>query len=448
MNLDKIFKAYDIRGQVPTELNADTARAIGLAFGSWLPGEGKVAVGRDMRISSQELTSAFIEGLLQAGRNVWDLGQITSDMIYFAVGKYGLSGGAMITASHNPAADNGIKLTREGVKPVGIENGLLEIKKATESILKNTEQIKVNGSVEQKDITKDWIKHVLSFIDGELKPLKVAIDAGNGMAGAIITHLQKEVPLEIVPMYFEPDDSFPNHPANPMVPENLEDLINKVKAEKCNVGVAFDADGDRAVLVDESGQLVNGSTLTAFLAQHYLKTNKGANIVHNAICSKAVPETILENRGVPIRSRVGHSFMKAKMREMDAPFGGEHSAHYYFKENYYADSGLIAAIISLSVLSGSGKKLSQLIKPYQKYASSGEVNFEVADKQGKLEELGRKFVDGEVDWLDGLTVSYKNWWFNVRPSNTENLLRLNVEADSSEILEEKVALISRVISSI
>ncbi len=446
-DIENIFKAYDIRGKVGSELTPRVVQKIGRAFADWLPNEGAVAVGRDMRPDSKELADAIIEGLSVQGRDVVDIGEVTSDMIYFATGKLGLAGGVMVTASHNPGAYNGIKFCREEAKPVGEETGLFEIRdKVIADSFKSPGKL---GEVTQKDVVEDWIAHVLSFIDpAKLKPLHIAVDAGNGMAGKIFPELEPYVPFEVEELYFDLDGTFPNHIANPLVPENLKDVQAAIKRHDCDAGVAFDGDGDRAVLLDEMGEPVSGTVLTALLAEYFLKLHPGATILHNAICGRAAVEAIKKAGGKPVRTRVGHSFIKGEMRKNNAVFGGEHSGHYYFKDNYMADSGLIAAVIGLYILSLSGKKLSELAAPYRKaYVQIPETNFEVADKKGMLKKIAGTFPDDESDMLDGLTVNFADSWFNVRPSNTEPLLRLNAEAKTKQELDRLVAKVTALITS-
>lgn len=403
-----------------------------------------VAVGRDMRPDSAELVGALINGLRLQGRGVWDIGEVTSDMIYFAVGNFNLAGGAMVTASHNPGEYNGIKLCREQARPIGIETGLAEIRDAAKADIfaPAAEQ----GSVTEKDVRVDWIQHALSFVDPEKWPkYRVAIDAGNGMAGAIIPALEQFVPLQITPMYFDLDGTFPNHIANPLVPENLKDIQAKIAEEKSDFGIAFDGDGDRAVLIDEKGEPLSGTVMTAILARYFLQKHPGATILYNAICGRIVPETVEKNGGKSHRTKVGHSFIKAEMRERDAVFAGEHSGHYYFRDNYYADSGLIAAVVAIQALSDSGKKLSELADEFRVYPTITETNFEVADKDDVLDRVKNEFADGEQDDLDGLTVSYPTKWFNLRASNTEPVMRLNAEAETEEELSELVNRVKKVI---
>lgn len=444
---DSIFKAYDIRGKVGSELSPEIVAAVGKAFGEWLPAEGAVAVGRDMRPDSKELAEALIEGLRSRGRDVWDIGEVTSDMIYFAVGRNNLAGGAVVTASHNPGEYNGIKFCREEAKPVGETTGLLEVRDL--AIVNDFADNDNSGKVTLKDVTEDWINHVLSFIDPKkLKPLNIAVDAGNGMAGKIFPELEPYVPFDVHEMYFELDGTFPNHIANPLIAENLVDVQAAIKEHGCDAGVAFDGDGDRAVLIDENGEPLTGTVMTALLASHFLKDTPGATILLNAICGRAAFEAIEKAGGKPVRTRVGHSFIKNDMRKYDALFAGEHSGHYYFRNNYMADSGLIAAMIGLYILSVSGKKLSELVAPLRKaYVQIPETNFEVEDKAGTIQKVAETFKDSETDELDGLTVNFENAWFNIRPSNTEPLLRLNAEAKSQQELDSLVKRVKTLLAS-
>lgn len=444
--MDSIFKAYDVRGKVGSELTPEVVEKIGRALAEWLPNEGAVAVGRDMRPDSAELAEAVIRGLTLQGRDVIDIGEVTSDMIYFAVGEYKLAGGAMITASHNPGEYNGIKFCREGAKPIGEETGLFEVRDKAKAGAFNSKSI---GSIEKKEIVEDWIQHTLGFIDSEkLKPIKVAVDAGNGMAGKIFPELEPYVPWEVTEMFFELDGTFPNHIANPLEPKNLIDVQKAVREGKCDAGIAFDGDGDRAVLIDETGEPLSGTVLTAILALYFLKKNPGATILHNAICGRAAVDAIKDAGGKPVRTRVGHSFIKNDMRTHNAVFAGEHSGHYYFKDNFMADSGLIAAVIGLYVSALENKSLAELARPFRKaYVQIQETNFEVTDKDLTLKKIASLFEDGEQDWLDGLTISFPDGWFNVRPSNTEPLLRLNAEWKSKEKLDEIVRKLTAVITA-
>jgi len=447
VSLETIFKAYDVRGRVGTELTPAVAEVIGKSFGNWLSTEGPVMVGRDMRPDSKELADALLDGLTSQGRDVVDIGEVTSDMIYFAVGDNNAAGGVMVTASHNPGVYNGIKFCGEMAKPVGEETGLFEVRdKAIENKFTESD---IKGSVSQLDIVEGWINHVLSFVDiTKLKPLKISVDAGNGMAGKIFPELEPYVPFEVTELFFELDGTFPNHVANPLVLENLKDIQESIKQNGSDAGVAFDGDGDRAVLIDENGLPLSGTVMTALLAEYFLGKNPGATILYNAICGRIVPESIEKLGGKSIRCRVGHSFIKNDMRIHGAVFAGEHSGHYYFKDNYMADSGMIAAIIGLYLLSVSGKKLSELASPYrQAYNQIQETNFEVKDKDQALKAIAEEFVGQNIDWLDGLTVNFPNAWFNVRPSNTEPLLRLNAEAKSTDQLDKIVARVTSLIKA-
>ncbi|HYN37035.1 MAG TPA: phosphomannomutase/phosphoglucomutase [Actinomycetota bacterium] len=434
-NLEGIFKAYDIRGIYPSELDEEIAYRIGAAFARFV-GADRIAVGRDMRVSSPSLAEAFSKGVCDSGRKVIDLGEVSTDALYFASGRLNVPG-AMFTASHNPAEYNGIKLCREQAIPVGSDTGMAEIRALAES----DEEIAPEGppgTIESRDILEEYSRHCRSFIDPSvLKPLKIAIDAGNGMAGKTVPIVFSELPFEVVPLFFELDGTFPNHPANPIEAENLVDLQKAVVDEGCVAGLAFDGDADRVFLVDEKAEPVTGSLTTALVAERLLKKNPGETVLYNLICSRVVPEVIKENGGVPVRTRVGHSFIKKIMAETGAIFGGEHSGHYYFRDNFRADSGMIAALIALEAMSEASKPLSELLKPFKRYFNSGEINSVVKDQQAVLKKLAAKYSDGEQDWTDGLTVDYPDWWFNCRASNTEPLLRLNLEANTEDLMQEK-----------
>jgi phosphomannomutase len=443
--VSEIFKAYDIRGKVGTELTEEVAEAVGRALADFLDA-GPVAVGRDMRPDSGALADAVIRGLVSQGRDVVNIGEVTTDMIYFAVGHGKLAGGAMVTASHNPGEYNGIKLCREEAKPIGQESGLLDIRDA---IANGT--LKPNaaalGTVTEQDIAEDWIQHALSFIDtNKLKDLHIAVDAGNGMAGKIFPEIEPYVPWEVEEMYFDLDGTFPNHEANPLKFETLSDMIAKIKSMKLDGGVAFDGDGDRAFLVDETGTVLTGNVMNAMLAEYFLGLFPGSAILYDLRSSRVVPETIAAHGGKPIRTRVGHAFIKQILREQNSPFGGEVSGHFYFRDNFYADSGLIAAVIGLYVAGLRGQKLSEIRKSYEKYATLEETNFEVADKTAALERLKSTFSSEKQDELDGLSVEFADGaWFNVRASNTEPVMRLNAEAGSPEALKGLVAKVSALI---
>jgi phosphomannomutase len=446
--INNIFKAYDVRGKVGSELTPDVTHNIGRAFADWLPVQGAVAVGRDMRPDSAELADALIEGLRQQGRNVINIGQVTSDMIYFATGSLQLAGGVMITASHNPGEYNGIKFCREEAKPVGQESGLFDVRDAliNDSYKPAAAQA---GSVEDKDVTEEWIQHTLSFVEADqLKPLKLAVDAGNGMAGKIFPELEPYVPWEITEMYFELDGTFPNHEANPLKFETLTDLIKVIKDNTLDGGIAFDGDGDRAFLVDETGTVMPGNVMIAMIGEYFLSRYPGSHILYDLRASHSVPEHIEAKGGIAQRTRVGHSFIKQVMREVNAPFGGEVSGHFYFRDNYFADSGLIAAVIGLYVAGLSGKKLSELREQYTIYATLPETNFVVDDKDAAIARINEAFPDAEKDTLDGVTITVDDQrWFNVRPSNTEPVLRLNAEAADQAQLDDLVQKVTSIITA-
>ena len=439
--LDTVFKAYDIRGLVPDELNADLARKVGAAFARFA-GAPSIVVGRDMRPSGLELSGAFIEGALDQGVDVIDLGLIPTDLLYFAAGKLDMPG-ATFTGSHNPAAYNGIKLCLAGAKPVGEDTGLDVIKADIESGKEYPKPAR-RGEAHALDLLPDYADHVHSFVDVDrIVPLKVVADTANGMGGLALPQVFAKLPVHLEIIYAELDGAFPNHPADPINPANQVDLIARVRETGADVGLAFDGDADRVFLVDEKGVGLSGSTTTAMLAATMLDRNPGSTVIYNLICSRAVPEVIREHGGTPIVSRVGHSFVKALMAEHNAIVGGEHSAHYYFRDNYRADSGLIAALVLLEIISRSGQPLSELRKPFERYAASGEINTTVDDQQAVVERVAAAFSDGEQDRLDGLTVDLGlesgGWWFNVRPSNTEPLLRLNLLAPTPADVEKHVA---------
>jgi phosphomannomutase len=433
--LSSIFKAYDVRGVYPGEMDEDVARRIGWAFATFT-GAPELLVGRDMRVSSPALSAAFALGATGAGAKVVDLGEVSTDALYFASGTFGLPG-AMFTASHNPARYNGLKLCRAEAAPIAADSGLVEIRDLAAS--GEAAGARGSGEAESRDVLPDYAAHCRSFVDtGALKPLKVAIDAGNGMAGKTVPLVFDRLPFDVVPLYFELDGTFPNHPANPIEPANLADLQKAVIDHGCDLGIAFDGDADRMFLVDEKTNLISGSATTALVSERILRKNPGETILYNLICSWSVPEVIEENGGKPVRTRVGHSFIKEIMAQTGAIFGGEHSGHYYFRDNYRADSGMIAALLVLEAMSEHGSPLSEMLSDYDRYSASGEVNSEVADQQGTIERLARTYSDGKQDRTDGLTVEYEDWWFNCRASNTEPLLRLNLEARTETLMREKL----------
>lgn len=441
MNKD-IFKAYDIRGKVGTELTPEVSKSIARAFADWLPTEGVVAVGRDMRPDSAELTEAFIEGLQEQGRDVIDIGLVTSDMIYFAIGKYDLAGGVVVTASHNPGEYNGIKLYRDKVTPVGLESGLDEIRDAAYAG-DFKPQAETPGTTTQRDITDAWIEHCLKFAPN-IRDFHIAIDAGNGMAGAILPHILPKLPVEAEEMYFELDGTFPNHEANPQKPENLKDLMQKVQDMKLDLGIAFDGDGDRAGFVDDKGRMVLGSDLMTIVARHYLQKYPNSPIVHEVRTSRSAIELIKKWGGEPVKTKAGRVYIGAKVREIGAPFGAETTGHFFFRDNYDADSALITALVAMQAISDSGRKLSELVDEYHLYVMGPEINFKVADTQKVFNQLKEAFADGDQYELDGLTVNYSTKWFNVRASNTEPVMRLNAEAETQEELDELVARIKKI----
>jgi phosphomannomutase len=445
LNLTSIFKAYDVRGKVGTELNADVAKRIGQAFADWLPTDGPIAVGRDMRPDSAELAAALVDGLRAQGRDVIDIGEVTSDMIYFAVGHLKVAGGAVVTASHNPGEYNGIKFCREEAIGISEATGLIEIRDLAQAgaFKPNTAQ----GSIKEADVTEAWITHVLSFIDvDKLTELPIVVDAGNGMGGKIFPELEPYVPWDVTELYFELDGTFPNHEANPMKFETLTDMIKVIKEKNLYGGIAFDGDGDRAFLVDETGVVLPGGMMCAMLAEYFLGKFPGANIVLDARNSHSAIDTVNKNGGKVVRVRVGHSFIKDTMRQADAPFGGESSGHFYFRDNWYADSGIIGAVIGLYIATLSGKKLSELREQYTLYAAIPETNFIVEDKAAAIKRIEEAFSDTTPDHLDGVTLDFGNGsWINVRPSNTEAVLRLNAEANTQAELDTLVAKVTSLI---
>jgi phosphomannomutase len=427
-DLSRIVKAYDIRGVVPDELDEDVARAVGAAFAR-LTGADRVVTGHDMRPSSPGLAEAFADGVTGEGADVVAAGLASTDLLYFASG-YLDAPGAMFTASHNPARYNGIKLCRAGAAPVGQDSGLADIRRMVEDGLPPGDR--PAGRVERRELLGDYAAYLRSLVDlSAIRSLTVAVDAGNGMAGLTAPPVFEGLPIRLQPLYFELDGNFPNHEANPLDPANLVDLQKAVRAGRADIGLAFDGDADRCFVVDERGEPVPPSAITALVATRELAREPGATIIHNLITSRAVPEIVREHGGVPARTRVGHSFIKGEMARTGAIFGGEHSAHYYFRDFWRADTGMLAALHVLAALGGQPGPLSALVAEFTRYAASGEINSEVADQDRAMQRLAKTYADRpgiELDHLDGLTVTGDGWWFNVRPSNTEPLLRLNVEA--------------------
>jgi len=447
--LDKgedIFKGYDIRGLYPEQLNEAHARRIGSAIVQFLrqqrPGVKHIVVGRDVRTSSLALAQALMEGITSCGVNVIDIGAVSTETTYFTVARYGYDGSVMVTASHNPAKYNGFKICREKAIPVGSDTGLMRIKEL--AMQPPPMRVERRGKIEFKDVLLDYKAHIHKFAR-ELKPSRVAVDAGNGMAGKMVPVVFEGLPCEIMPLYFELNGSFPNHDPDPLKEENLKALQDMVKKTKAQLGVAFDGDADRCSFVDEKGAIVKNDIITALIAREFLSREKGATIVYDLRSSWVVKEEILLNGGVPYRERVGHTFMKTTMRDKNAPFGGELSGHYYFRDNYFCDSGLIAMLQILNILSRKAVSMSNLAAPLKKYYSSGERNFSVADKDGKLQQLAEAFSDGKIDLLDGVTVEYTDWWFNARKSQTEPRLRINVEGKDQELVENALKKIREII---
>ncbi len=429
-DVEKIFKAYDIRGVVPDELDESVAEAVGAAFVR-LTGTKTLVTLHDMRTSSPPLAEALGRGAAAQGAAVIHGGLGSTDMVYYASGSLGVPG-AMITASHNPARYNGIKLCKAGAKPVGIETGLAEIKELVKNGVPAYDG--EPGSVTTTDLLPGYAEYLKKLVDiSGIRPLKVVVDAGNGMAGHTVPQVFEGLPITLVPLYFELDGTFPNHEANPIDPANLRDLQRAVKDNQADIGLAFDGDADRCFVVDERGQIVSPSVLTGLIATRELAREPGATVIHNLITSRAVPELIATHGGMPVRTRVGHSFIKAKMAETNAVFGGEHSGHFYFRDFWFADSGMLAALHTLAALGHDTRPLSALLGEFSRYSASGEINSEVHDQAAVTAKVRHEYSERAgvtLDDLDGLTVTAEGWWFNLRPSNTEPLLRLNVEAAS------------------
>jgi phosphomannomutase len=434
MDLNAIFKAYDVRGVYPEQLDENIVRRIGAAFAN-VTGASSVVVGRDMRVSSEPLAAAFREGAVSQGVDVVDIGLVSTDAMYFASGHLDMPG-AMLTASHNPGKYNGIKMCREKASPIGEETGLRDIRKLAE---KGLEPTGAPGTVTEQNVLARFVEHCLRVVDTtKMRPLKVVVDAANGMGGMIVPPVFERLPVELIPLFFELDGSFPNH---------LADLIKAIRDNDADLGLAFDGDADRVFLVDENGKPASGSLVTALVAGEVLDAEPGASIVHNLICSRVVPEVVREKGGTPIRTRVGHSFIKQVMAETGAAFGGEHSGHYYFRENFRADSGILCALNVLMALSKQEGRMSDVLEPLRRYWNSGEINSVVEDQAKAIAALAAACPDGKHDTSDGLTVDFPDWWFNARGSNTEPLLRLNVEARDAEFGAAKTAELLEVITA-
>jgi phosphomannomutase len=435
-----IFKAYDVRGLYPSEVNEDAARLIGRGFVAYLNAK-RIAVSRDMRLSSPSVAAAFIDGARMQGADVVDYGMMGTDMMYFAVARDGHDGGAQITASHNPKEYNGIKLVRRDAFPLSGDAGIGDIR---DMIVNDTlpAPAKTQGSLSQNDVVEDYRKHVLSFIDPSIvKPFNVVLDAGNGIAGMVAPGLFEKLPTKIDTLCFEVDGTFPNHEANPLIEENRRDIVERVKRDRADVGIAWDGDADRCFFIDGGGEFIAGDFVTALLAEAFLLKHPGAKIVYDVRASYAVKDTVAKYGGTALMNKVGHAFFKRRMREEGAIFGGEVTGHYYFRDNFYADNGFIPALLILELMSRKGQTLAELLAPLrEKYFISGEINTRVSDMkttQLKLDGLAAKYTDGRVYSIDGTSVEYRDWHFNVRASNTEPMLRLNLEAVTAELMERK-----------
>ena len=450
-----IFKAYDIRGIYPDQIDEEDAWKIGFSTARFLRsllrgyerGQANaqcLCVGRDMRTHSVALARALMEGMNASGANVIDIGMIDTPQMYFAINHLGTCGGVQVTASHNPAKYNGFKISGQGARPVGGDTGLKEIKHIATALIHT--KGRVTGSVEKYDLTDEYKNHILKFVNVNIKPMKIAVDASNGMAGKMVPVVFTDLPIKIIPLNFVHTGKF-RHEPNPLIEKNLAQVKSAVKKNKCDFGICFDGDGDRLMMVDEKGKTIGCDLMTALMAPYFLKKQPKSTIVYDLRSSLVVTEEIIRNGGTPRRERVGHAFMKKAMRDSHAIFGGELSGHFYYSDNYYADSGMITLVHVMNIISKAGVPMSELIKPLRRYSGSGEINFEVEDKQAKMDELARRYNDGQIDHLDGITIGYKDWWFNCRPSNTEPLLRLNIEAKNKELLKEKLSEMEKQLGS-
>jgi len=447
--LDSIVKAYDIRGTVPDQLDVDVAHALGVGFATFVRAD-QVVIARDMRPSGPALVEAFTRGVMEQGIDVIDIGLASTDLMYYAAGVLDMPG-AMFTASHNPAGYNGIKLCLAGARPIGIDTGLADVQSMAQRVLDGggPRQAATCGKRTERELLDDFAGHVLSFVDpAEIGSMKVVADTANGMGGLVVPAVFERLDgVELEVMFGELDGTFPNHPADPLVPANQLDLRARVVSGGFDLGLAFDGDADRVFVVDETGTGLSGSTTTAILAAATLGQHPGATILHNLICSKTVPEVVAELGGTPVRTKVGHSFIKQIMADTGALFGGEHSAHYYFARNFNADSGLIASLMVMAEVGRSGQPLSVVRTPYERYAASGEINTQVDDAAAVIERISKQYAECAQDRLDGLTVDCGSWWFNLRPSNTEPLLRLNLEADDRASCDDAVGTLLAQITS-
>ena len=437
-DIDAIFKAYDVRGLAPEQLDAELSRNIGAAFARFVAdndGATSIAVGHDMRPTGPEFAGLFAQGALEQGVDVVDIGLASTDMMYYASGSMDMPG-AIFTASHNPAEYNGIKMCRKGAAPLGGDTGLFEIRDNARTPLRATDS---TGTRSERNILDDFAQHVLSFVDvSTLRPLKIVADTANGMGGLVVPAVFAHLPFDLEIMYEELDGTFPNHPADPLNEDNLVDLKKRVREVGADLGLAFDGDADRVFLVDANAEGVSGSLTTALVAEQVLQREVGGTVLHNLICSKVVPEVIAENGGTAVRTKVGHSFIKAVMKETGAAFGGEHSGHYYFRDNWRADSGLIATVVILGAMAKAGKPLHEIVAPLRRYVASGEINTTVDDTAVVIDKVAAAYPDAQQDRFDGLTVDLGDWWFNLRPSNTEPLLRLNLEANTDAEVAARV----------
>jgi phosphomannomutase len=442
MEFDSIFKAYDVRGLAPSQMNAEMGRRIGIGFAEFAEVE-RIAVGHDCRLSSPDIRDGVIEGITSRGIAVDYLGEIATDTMYYYSGAASMPG-LMITASHNTGEWNGIKMCLAGAAPVGAESGLMTIKSIA---MDPPFDDRPRAGIQTVDVLSGYVDHLFSIVDARrFQPLRVAVDGGNGMAGVALYEVFDRIESELIGLYLMPDGTFPNHPADPLRPENLADLVALMEAESPDIGVAFDGDADRAFFIDDEGVPLPGSTTTAIIAEWFLDQFPGESVVHNLICSKAVPEAVAAAGGNPIRTKVGHSYIKQIMKDSGAIFGGEHSGHYYFRDNYRADSGMLAMLVLLQVVSEAGVPLSELRQRYEPYAPSGEINYSVDDKDAAIKAVAGAFVHGDQDRLDGLTVDLGDRWFNLRPSNTEPVLRLNAEAPTAAAVADLVAQVSSIFS--
>ena len=445
-----IFKAYDIRGIYPEQLNDEDAWKIGCAAARFLRSllrgyeRGQAAsqslcVGRDMRTHSEAIARALIDGMNSTGANVIDIGMIDTPQMYFAINHLGTCGGVQVTASHNPAKYNGFKVSGLDAKPIGGDTGLKDIEHIAMALLHTKGN--ATGTVENRDLTAEYKKHVLKFLRSNVKNMKIAVDASNGMAGKMVPAIFGKLPVEIIEINFEHNGIFKHEP-NPLVESNLAELKKTVKKNKCDFGVCFDGDADRLMMVDEKGDTIGCDLMTALMVPYFMEKDPKSTVVYDLRSSRVVVEEIIKHGGTPRRERVGHAYMKKALRDSHSVFGGELSGHFYYRDNFYADSGMITLVHVINIVSEANVPISELISPLRRYHNSGEMNFTVENKQAKMDELARRYSDGKIDHLDGVTIVYKDWWFNCRPSNTEPLLRLNIEAKSKELLDEKLAEIT------